>query len=153
MRSFLLLLACLLGTALAQDSPEGGPPTFSVMVEQGWRLSADSEVDFPNIQENDLVAGLNPKFTLKTSMNWPVRDRDGRIMVKPKGSAAWKTNGDPIKLDASLTIFPDGACRLKLRKVEYADRSQRYWIEFQADKVSTLDLGGAGKWTGSRPEW
>ncbi len=153
MRVTAALLLCLLGTARAQDAPAGGPLAYSVTIEQGWRLSADSEVDFPNIQENELVAGLNPKFSLKTSMNWPARDRDGRILVKPKGSAAWKTNGDPIKLDASLSIFPDGACQLKPKKIEYTDRSQRYWIDFQADKVNTQDLGGSGKWSGSRTEW
>ncbi|HUR38487.1 MAG TPA: hypothetical protein VM222_03295 [Planctomycetota bacterium] len=153
MRTLLAFLTCVLGTALAQESPPGGAPTFSVSLEQGWRISAESEVDFPNIQESDLTAGLNPKFTLKTSLNWPARDRDGRIMVKPKGSAAWKTNGDPIKLEATLVLLPQGACQLNLRKIEYSDRSQRYWIEFQAEKINAFDLGGSGKWSGTRQEW
>lgn len=133
----------------AQDAP----PTFTISVEQGWRLSADTELDFPSIQEGDLVAGLTPKFTLKTSMNWPMRDRDGRVMTKPTQAAAWKTNGDPLKLEASLAVFPDGACTLKLKKVDYVDRNNRCTIELEDDKVRTVDLGGKGKWSGSRKEW
>jgi hypothetical protein len=148
MRVVVAFLLCL-GPALAQDAP----PTFTVSVEQGWRLSADTEVDFPNIQENDLVAGLTPKFTLKTSMNWPMRDREGRVMTKPTLSAAWKTNGDPVKIDATMAVFPDGGCTLTLKKVDSSDRSNRCTIELDADKVRTVDLGGKGKWSGSRKEW
>lgn len=149
MRISLLLIFVLAATAPAQD----GPPTYSVSVEQGWKISADGEVDFPNVQESDLVAGLNPKFTLKTSLNYPTRDRDGRVMVKPKGYAAWKSNGDPIKMDAFLTLHPDGACALALKRIEYSERLQRAVIEFEADKVRTVDLGGKGKWQGSRADW
>jgi hypothetical protein len=148
MRMMLAFLLCL-----AQGVAQTEPPSYSVSVEQGWRFSADGEVDFPNVQENELVAGLNPKFTLKTSMNWPARDRDGRIMVKPKGFAAWKTNGDPLKLEASLTLHPDGACALSLKRIEYSERLQRAIIEFDSDKVRTVDLGGKGKWAGTRAEW
>src|SRR5258708_20387441 len=109
--------------SLGEEAAEGGPPTYSVSVEQGWKIAADGEVDFPNVQESDLVAGLNPKFTLKTSLNYPVRDRDGRVMVKPKGYAAWKSNGDPLKMEAPLTVHPYGACALALRKVEYSERA------------------------------
>lgn len=153
MRRALGLLFILWETAAAQEAPPGGPPTYSVSLEQGWKISADSEVDFPNVQENDLVAGLNPKFTLKTSMNWPPRDRDGRVMVKPKGSAAWKTNGDPLKLEATVTLHPDGACALGLRRIEYSERLQRAVVELEAEKVRTVDLGGKGKWQGTRSEW
>src|SRR5258708_27019734 len=146
-------ISLILSLCLAQDAPEGGPPTCSGSVEQGWKIAADGEVDFPTVQESDLVAGLIPKFTLKTSLNYPVRDRDGRVMVKPKGYAAWKSNGDPLKMEASLTLHPDGACALALRKVEYSERVQRVIIEFEADKVRTVDLGGKGKWQGSRAEW
>ncbi|HZE98536.1 MAG TPA: hypothetical protein VE981_16000 [Planctomycetota bacterium] len=153
MRPTLAILVCLFGAAQAQDAPPGGPPTYSVSVEQGWKLSADGEVDFPNVQENDLVSGLTPKFTLKTSMNWPARDRDGRVMVKPKGFAAWKTNGDPLKLEATISIHPDGACQMALKKIDYVERLQRATIEFDGDKVRTVDFGGKGKWQGSRAEW
>ncbi|MBV8882244.1 MAG: hypothetical protein JO332_19970 [Planctomycetaceae bacterium] len=146
----LLLLALFFRAAAAQDTP---PPTYLVSVEQGWKFSADGEVDFPNVQENDLVAGITPKFTLKTSMNWPARDRDGRIMVKPKGFAAWRTNGDPLKLEGSLALHSDGACSLTLKRIEYSERLQRATIEFESDKVRTVDLGGKGKWSGTRPEW
>ncbi len=153
MRRVLWLLFCLWGTAAAQDPSPAGPLTCSFTLEQGWKFSADGEVDFPNVQENDLVAGLTPKFTLKTSMNWPIRDRDGRVMAKPKGFAAWKTNGDPLRLEATLTLHSDGACVLGLRRIEYCERLQRAIIEVESEKVRTVDFGGKGKWQGTRSEW
>src|SRR6185295_4723602 len=52
----------------------------------------------------------------------------------------------------TLILAADG-WRVKFKRIEYWDRSQRYWIEFGDDKIRTHELGGLEKWTGTRAEW
>jgi len=152
MRTSLLFLACL-PAALAQDAPDTAP-RYTFSVEQGWTLGAEIELDFPDIQENDLQAGLSPRFKPPiTGPTFQMRDRDGKVQPHHRGIPPLRRSCDPIKLEGSIAILPDGSCRLQFRKIEYWDRSQRYWIEFQADKIRTHDLGGVEKWSGSRAEW
>lgn len=154
MRTTAALFAGILA-AVAQEGAETRT-RFAFSVEQGWSLTTDTEGDFPDIQENDLQEGLNPRFRPPlTRPSFPTRDRDNR--PRPRGSARGsrivRTTKDPLKLEGTVDVFADGACRLRFSRIEYWDRTQRYWIELQEDKVRTFDLGGLGKWSGSRPEW
>ncbi|HVR85503.1 MAG TPA: hypothetical protein VMU54_14395, partial [Planctomycetota bacterium] len=154
MRRVLAVVAGLIGTAFAQDGPEGGPPTYSFAVEQGWSIASDSENDFPDIQENELQAGLGPRFRPPlTGPTFPLRDRDGKVVPRHRGLPPLRKACDPVKLEGSITLLPEGACRLQFKRIEYWDRSQRYSIEFQPEKVRTHELGGLEKWSGSRAEW
>ncbi|MBI3857562.1 MAG: hypothetical protein HY293_17920 [Planctomycetes bacterium] len=141
--------ACLLSSAFGQDA---GPPRFAFSVEQGWTLTADSEGDFPDIQENDLQQDLNPRFRPPlTRPSFPARDRDNR--PRPRNRTIPLSRKDPLKLEGSVAILPRGACRPAFKRIEYWDRTQRYWIEFTDDKVRTHELGGVEKWSGTRTEW
>src|SRR5688572_19814463 len=107
MRASILLLACL----LPQDAADASKFTFTL--EQGWSLTTDAEMDYPDIQENDLQEGLNPRFKPPlTRPTFPYRDRDGKVRPQRGGRAATgarasttvrgpgrRTGRDPLKLE------------------------------------------------------
>ena len=152
MKSFIFPFALLL--ASPQEGAIPRPPAFSFSIEQGWSLTADAEGDFPDIQEGPLQDDLNPRFRPPlTRPTFPSRDRAGRPIPRARGTRVIRTSKDPLKLEGSILLLSDGGCRLQLQRIEYWDRSQRYWIEFDGDKVRTHELGGVEKWTGTRAEW
>jgi hypothetical protein len=160
MRTSAFLLACLF-SALAQDASDGRT-SFSFAGEQGWALSTDADGDFPDIQENDLQEGLNPRFRPPlTRPTFPTRDRDNKVRPRGRGThtstvalgSGRRTTKDPLKLEGSLLLLPDGGCLFQFKRIEYWDHTQRYWIDFEAEKIRTHQLGGLEKWSGSRSDW
>lgn len=163
MRTSALLLASLL-PALAQDAPDARQ-SFTFSIEQGWTLSTDADGDFPDIQENGLQEGLNPRFRPPlTRPTFPNRDRDNKIRPRGRGTpgqvtrtvalgSGRRTTKDPLKLEGSAVLLPDGGVVLQFKRIEYWDHTQRYWIDFEPERIRTHELGGVQKWSGTRAEW
>src|SRR6185503_19962199 len=166
MRTSALLLASLL-PALAQDRQDAPADrqNFTFTVEQGWSLSTDVDGDFPDVRENGLQEGLNPRFRPPlTRPTFSNRDRDNKVRPRGRGTpgartttaalgSGRRTSKDPLKLEGSLVLLPDGAVLLQWKRLEYWDHTQRYWIEFEAEKIRTHELGGVQKWSGTRADW
>jgi hypothetical protein len=152
--------------ALALPAVQDAAPVYRFTVEQGWSLTSAGELDFPDVREADLQAGLAPAFRPPMPLpSFPARDRSGRPLPveapdRSRGTTTERppmppgvTRKDPLKLEGSLALLAEGALRAEFRRVEYWDREQRYWIEFDGDKVRTVGLGSLQKWSGDRLTW
>lgn len=156
---FLVALAALRGAA-AQEPPARtvtADVTFTFTVEQGWSLTAESERELFSVTERDLVQGLTPTFRLNPNQpnpNTPFRTTNPNPRPAPQNPSTFRrTRGDPLKAEGGVTLHADGKAVFSFQKIEYWDASQRWWIEFEAQKIRTFELGGVNKWRGTRPEW
>jgi hypothetical protein len=162
--------AAVLGASLAAAAQEPAPRAdlvFTFTAEQGWALTVEGERDLFAVTERELTQGLQPNIRLgNTPPPPPVpQPRTNPPPPRPKeppplpgsrpaaGSMTYKRiQGDPFKVDGTLTLRADGTVSLAFQKISYADSGQRWWIEWEKEKLRTSELGGPGKWSGTRAE-
>src|SRR5438445_2987165 len=167
MRSLGILaaLAALPGVALEarQDAPGRTATedvTYAFTMEQGWKFIADGERELFAASEKDLTKGLSPLLVQPSSdngFNQPLRPTTPgrpRASLPPSSASTFgRTQKDPFKVEGSVILRVDGSATLSFKKIEYWDGSQRWWIDFEDQKIRTLELGGTSKWSGTRQEW
>lgn len=154
-----LILPLLL--AAPAVSPAQEPKTearFAVDVQQGWSLRVAAEGDVLPHDTFTLAGDFRPKLLPERArVSFP---RPQGLYLLPDSSGPSRPNRglrhtrrDPLKIEGTLTLTPDGPARLDLERIEYWDASQRYWIEYGASRVRTFNLGASGRWSGSPEEW
>lgn len=166
MRWTAMLLA--LGTgAFAQDSPRPADLVYSFTAEQGWLLSVENERNLFAVSEREVAQGITPNLRLSQNpqgpqsppvVNPPTTAKPAPKTAPPKSPSGApivyrRLQGEPFKAEGLLTLRADGSVSFAHQKLHYSDGGQRWWIEFEKEKVRTSDLGGAGKWSGTRAEW
>ena len=158
--------AWILALGAAQDPPRPADLVYTFTAEQGWVLSVENERELFKVSERDLTQGITPNLRLSQNpqdpQNPPVlnppttaKASSKPAPAKPSGGPIVyrRIQGDPFKVEGALTLRADGTASLAWQKIHYSDSGQRWWIEFDKDKVRSSDLGGAGKWSGTRAEW
>ncbi len=163
--------AAVLGASLAawaQDPAPRADLVFTFTADQGWALTADGERDPFAFNDRTLTQGLQPNIRLpnssppqpnpqpRTNPPPPRPPNPPPVPVSKLASNPMtyrRIQGDPFKVEGTLTLRADGAVSVACQKISYADTAQRWWIELEREKVRTSDLGGPGKWSGTRAEW
>jgi len=168
-----LVLLAGIAPASAQDPPVRTAPdetTFSLNVQQGWTLHVTAESILLAVTEKQLTKGLEPQFrTLTTDPTQQPFPPQRRVNLPPppgtpprlrassadtgRPASVTRRSGDPLKLEGAVTMRADGTATFSFKRVEYWDASQRWWIEFEEQKVRAHELGGTTKWSGSRADW
>lgn len=153
-------LATALLALLAQDPPAR---SYTFVAEQGWVLAVDNERDLVSHSERELTRGIHPNIRLgQDQPGTLIPETPGRAVPKSapakappsSGPATYRRiQGDPFRVEGTLTLRPDGNVAFGFQKIHYADGGQRWGIEFDRDKVRTSELGGQARWTGTRAEW
>ncbi len=156
----LILTLAALSLSRAQDAPgETGTRdvVYSITVEQGWTLTAETERALIQVTDRDVARGLQPTFRPPRTAD----ERDASTRFLPRDPAELtnparafpRGRNDPLHLEGTLTVHGDGTSTFSFRRIEYWDNVQRWWIEADGPKVRTGELGGLQKWSGSRGEW
>jgi hypothetical protein len=160
-----MLGALIWALVAAQDPPRPADLVYTFTAEQGWALSVENERELFTVSERELTQGITPNLRLSQDpsgtstplVNPPtVKPSPKPAPAKPAAGAPIvyrRIQGEPFKVEGTLTLRGDGTVSLAYRKLHYSDSGQRWWIEFEKDKVRTTDLGGSGKWSGTRAEW
>lgn len=156
--------AVLVWAATAASQEEQKPlreeAVFSFAVEQSWILRTGGERDVAPTTERELTRGLTP---LIRPPGTPVNPNNPPVIPPPPPPAkeerplreTWAQHGrsEPFKLEGDVTLRADGTAVFTFRKIEYRDKSQRWWIEFEEQKIRAIEVGSVAKWQGTRQQW
>ncbi|MBI2932984.1 MAG: hypothetical protein HYY16_15175 [Planctomycetes bacterium] len=140
-------------TALSSQDPEESgrtttaDVTFAFVAQQGWSLRILSEGDFRDVVESRLTRDTQPRLL---TTDWRL-SRSAEVPTSNIGVAFPRV--EPIKIEGSIVLRPDGKYTVFFGRIDYWDDTQSWRIEFTDNKVRTSGLGGRDKWTGTRAEW
>lgn len=156
MRIAALALLALAAQEAAEET------SFTFTVEQSWVLRTAGERDVAPSTEKELTRGLipyiRPFVTDPTNPNPPPvvpppPPRPVKEERAPRENWVTHSRSEPFKVEGDVALRPDGSSVFSFRKIEYRDKSQRWWIEFEEQKVKAIELGGVSKWQGTREQW
>jgi hypothetical protein len=150
MRLLALFLAALAPTTCFARQDSASPTTaadtvYTFTIEQGWRLTAENERELFVWKEQELTQGLNPVIRVNPNQPPVARKRRSSADSWSNPSTFRGSQGDPLKAEGSVTLQADGKATFAFTKIEYWDASQRWTIEFEREKIKTVELGGASR--------
>jgi len=144
----MLLIA--LGAAVLAQAGAAAPAetTYTFSAEQGFSLSAAPDArTCGSLDGGRLAEGLRPRFKGD--------DKATAMPANHKKAAAPQAHSFgscPIQVAGSITLGAGGMVTIRPTRIEYADKVDRWFIEFGEDKIVVRNLV-ADRWSGSREEF